>query len=91
MSFTLEVYLTTLFSDIFCFSDFSLGQDMTERDGTDKQTNGPTDIGTDRRFSENVILDAFKIIKYFVCYSDCCVRMHQFWIAKSTKHETLKP
>ena len=51
ISFTLEVYLTTLFSDIFCFSDFFW--DRTCRDGTD----GKTDIGTDRLSSENIILD----------------------------------
>ena len=31
--------------------------DGTGRDVTDGRTNGQTDIGTDRLFSENVILD----------------------------------
>ena len=52
ISFALDVYLTTLFSDIFCFSDFFGGQD-----GTDKQADKQTDIGTDRLFLENIILD----------------------------------
>ena len=43
---TLEIHLTTFFSEIFCFGDFFC-------DGTDKQT----DIGTDKLFSENIILD----------------------------------
>ena len=38
---TLEVYLTTLFSKIFCFSDLCRGRDGT--DGTDKQTDIRTD------------------------------------------------
>ena len=52
---TLEIHLTTLFSEIFCFGDFfcDTGQDGTGR--TDKRT----DIGTDRLFSENIILDSF--------------------------------
>ena len=47
---TLEIHLTTLFSEIFCFGDFFFvtGQDVT---------NGQTNIGTDRLFSENIILD----------------------------------
>ena len=36
---------------------------VTGRDGTDKRTNGRTDIGTDRLFSENIILDAKLFIK----------------------------
>ena len=52
ISFMLEVYLTTLFSNIVCFSDFfGTGCDGTGR--TVKQT----DIGTDRLFSENITLD----------------------------------
>ena len=51
---TLEVYLTTLFSKIFCFSDFFSG---TGRDRRDRQTDRQTDIWTDRLFSENIILD----------------------------------
>ena len=31
--------------------------DGTGRDGTDGQTDGQTDTGTDRLFSENIILD----------------------------------
>ena len=50
ISFALDVYLTTLFSDIFCFS-YYFG------DGTDKQADKQTDIGTDRLFLENIILD----------------------------------
>ena len=50
---TLEVYLTTLFSKIFCFIDFFSGTGRDGTDGTDKQT----DIRTDRLFSENIILD----------------------------------
>ena len=52
---TLEIHLTTLFSEIFCFGDFFC--DGTGRDVTDGRTNGQTDIGTDRLFSENIILD----------------------------------
>ena len=48
---TLEIHLTTLFSEIFCFGDFFC-------DGTGRDvTNGRTDIGTDRLFLENIILD----------------------------------
>ena len=41
--FTLEVYLTTFFSEIFCFTYYFLGQDVTGRDGNterhmDRQT-----------------------------------------------------
>ena len=40
---TLEIHLTTLFSEIFCFGDFfyGTGQDM----GTDTRTHGPTEYG----------------------------------------------
>ena len=53
---TLEIHLTTLFSEIFCFGDFFFvtGLDQT---GRDRQT----DIGTDRLFSENIILDRLLI------------------------------
>ena len=54
ISFALEVYLTTLFSDIFCFSDFFC-------DGTGQMDRG-TDTGTDRLFSENIILEDYKDI-----------------------------
>ena len=38
----------------------------TGRDGqTDKRTNGRTDIGTDRLFSENIILDTFSSLSTF--------------------------
>ena len=50
---TLEVYLTTLFSKISCFSDFFGGTGQTG------QTDRQTDIWTDRLFSENIILDGF--------------------------------
>ena len=53
ISFALDVYLTTLFSDIFCFSDF-----FCDGTGHDRQT----DIGTDRLFSENIILDAKEVL-----------------------------
>ena len=43
---TLEIHLTTLFSEIFCFSDFFLWRDRTGRDVTDKQTNGHRDRQT---------------------------------------------
>ena len=53
---TIEIHLTTLFREIFCFSDF-----FCDGTGRDKRTNGQTDkrtdIGTDRLFSENIILD----------------------------------
>ena len=59
---TLEIHLTTLFSEIFCFGDFFYG---TGRDGTDGRTHthtdGRTDIGTDRLFSENIILDVLLV------------------------------
>ena len=57
--------------------------DGTGRDGwtdgrTDKQTDGQTDIGTDRLFSENIILDdemhlSSKCIEAYqkLCYRDC--------------------
>ena len=49
---TLEIHLTTLFSEIFCFGDFFYGT------GWDGWTDGHTDgIWTDRLFSENIILD----------------------------------
>ena len=60
---TLEIHLTTLFSEIFCFGDFfcdGTGRDVTDGQTdkqTDGQTDGQTDIGTDRLFSENIILD----------------------------------
>ena len=46
---TLEIDLTTMFSEIFCFGDFFGGRDGTGRDGqtnkqTDKQTQGQTDF-----------------------------------------------
>ena len=68
---TLEVYLTTLFSKIFCFSDFFFGDGtgQTGRDGTDR-TDRQTDIWTDRLFSENIILDAFAS-KTFAVYLFC--------------------
>ena len=44
--YTLEIHLTTLFSEIFCFGDFFC-------DGTGR-TDG---IWKDRLFSENIILD----------------------------------
>ena len=52
----LEVYLTTSFSEFFCFSDFFGGT------GRDKQTDGQTDswthgIWTARLFLENIVLD----------------------------------
>ena len=58
---TLEVYLTTLFSKIFCFSDFfsGTGQDRRDRQ-TNRQTDKQTDIRTDRLFSGNIILDIFR-------------------------------
>ena len=60
---TLEIHLTTLFSEIFCFGDFFC--DGTGRDKrTDKRTDKQTDIGTDRRFSENIILDVICIEKW---------------------------
>ena len=37
---TLEVYLSTFFSEIFCFTDFFLGRDGTGQDG---HTHGHTD------------------------------------------------
>ena len=40
---TLEVYLTTLFSKIFCFSDFFGGAGRDRRDGIDRQTDRRTD------------------------------------------------
>ena len=49
---TLEIHLTTLFSEIFCFGDF-----WGDGTGWDGQTDKRTDIGTDRLFSENIILD----------------------------------
>ena len=52
---TLDLYLTTLISKIFCFIAFFWGRDGT--DGTDRQTDKQTDIRTDRLFSENIILD----------------------------------
>ena len=50
---TLELYLTTLFSKIFCFSDFfgETGQDRK------------TDIWTDRLFSENIVLEMVNMSK----------------------------
>ena len=67
---TIEIHLTTLFSEIFCFVDFfggGTGQDGTGR--TNKQTNGQTDIGTDRLFSENIILDRVVCSRFleFLC------------------------
>ena len=46
---SLKVYLTTLLSKVFSFSDF-LG-------GRDGDGDGRTDIWTDRLFSDNIILD----------------------------------
>ena len=54
---TLEIHLTTLFSEIFYFGDFYC--DGTGRDGTER--DGQTDIGTDRLFSENIILDCYEL------------------------------
>ena len=52
-------YLTTLLSKVFSFSDFlggrGQGQEGTGRYGTDGRTN----IGRDRLFSENIILDFY--------------------------------
>ena len=56
---TLEVYMTTLFSKIFCFNDFFGGTGRDRTDGTDKQTDKQTDIRTDRLLSENIILGAY--------------------------------
>ena len=44
---TLEIHLTTLFSEIFCFGDFFGGG--TGQDGTDKQTNKRTNRHRDRQ------------------------------------------
>ena len=52
---TLKIHLITLFSEIFHFDDFFLWLDGTWQ--TDGRTNKRTDIGTDRLFSENIILD----------------------------------
>ena len=49
---SLKVYLTTLLSKVFSFSNFLGG-----RDGDGDGTDGQTDIWTDRLFSENIILD----------------------------------
>ena len=46
---TLEVYLTTLFSKVFCFNDFFGGTGRDGTDGTDKQTDKQTDRHTDRQ------------------------------------------
>ena len=54
ISVTLKIYLTTLLNEIFCFGHSFLGQDG--------QTDGQTDIGTDRLFSENIILDVDNIL-----------------------------
>ena len=50
-SYLTEVYLTTLFGKIFCFSHFFFGTGRDRRDGTDgtdrqtnKQTYGQTDF-----------------------------------------------
>ena len=51
---TLEIHLTTLFSEIFYLVTF-----FCHWTGRDKRTDGQTDIGTDRLFSENIILDCF--------------------------------
>ena len=48
------MYLTTLFSEISCFSDFFWGRDRT----------GQTDILIDRLFSENDILDQIFFLQY---------------------------
>ena len=64
---TLEVYLTILFSEIFCFGDFF-------RDGMvrDRQR----DIWTDRLFMENIVLNIgqTKVVHYVVL---CCVLCEQ--------------
>ena len=71
---TLEIHLTTLFSEIFCFGDFFC--DRTGRDGTDGRTNGRTDIGTDRLFSENIILDYGCFIKITIDIQSNASKLH---------------
>ena len=60
-SFILEVYLTTLCSDIFCFGEFfcdRTGRDRTGQDGTgrDSQTDGMEGYETERLFINSLIL-----------------------------------
>ena len=53
-SFILEVYLTTLCSDIFCFGEFFVtGRDRT---GRDSQTDGMEGYETERLFINSLSL-----------------------------------
>ena len=55
----LEVYLTTLSSKIFCFSDFFSGTGRDGTDGTDRQTDKQADKQTDRHTDRQTFLGKY--------------------------------
>ena len=65
---TLCVYLTTLFSKIFCFSDFF--RDWTGQKHRHTQTQTQTDMWTDRIFS------IYGVFPHFQCIHIMCLRRH---------------